>query len=72
MFSQSFAPLFGTNSRCLATRAKSLGWKPVKTTKDLLASIKPEIETLLASGKTALPDLSVFIERYSSSIPVSS
>ncbi|KAK7453288.1 hypothetical protein VKT23_011963 [Stygiomarasmius scandens] len=67
-----FALLFGTNSRCLATRAKSLGWKPVKTTKDLLASIKPEIEILLASGKTALPDLSVFIERYSSAIPVSS
>ncbi|THU82132.1 NAD-binding protein [Dendrothele bispora CBS 962.96] len=58
-----FAQFFGTNSRCLATRAKSLGWKPVKTTKELLASVKPEIEALVASGKTGLPDISAHVNK---------
>jgi nucleoside-diphosphate-sugar epimerase len=33
-----------SNSRCSADRAKRLGWKPKKTTKDLLASIKIEVK----------------------------
>ncbi|THU92346.1 NAD(P)-binding protein [Dendrothele bispora CBS 962.96] len=56
-----FAPAFGSNSRCLANRAKSIGWKPVKTTKDMLASVKPEIEVLIASGKTAMFDFSAYL-----------
>ncbi|KAF9565241.1 NAD(P)-binding protein [Agrocybe pediades] len=34
----------GTNSRCRADRAKAIGWKPRKTTKDMLASIKQEFK----------------------------
>ena len=37
----------GTNSRCRGNRSRSLGWKPVKTTKDMLASIKPEVKLIL-------------------------
>ncbi|TFK27194.1 NAD-P-binding protein [Coprinopsis marcescibilis] len=33
-----------TNARCRAERARLLGWKPKKTTKDMLASIKSEIK----------------------------
>jgi len=36
----------GTNSRCRGTRSRAIGWKPVKTKEDLLASIKPEVETM--------------------------
>lgn len=32
----------GTNSRCRADRGRAIGWKPKKTTKDMLASIKHE------------------------------
>jgi nucleoside-diphosphate-sugar epimerase len=38
----------GTNSRCRGNRSRSIGWKPVKTTKDMLASIKPEVEAVLS------------------------
>jgi len=38
---------FGTNARCRADRSRSIGWKPVKTTKDMLASIKPEVGAVL-------------------------
>ncbi|KAJ7154106.1 hypothetical protein C8R46DRAFT_1118699 [Mycena filopes] len=41
------SPYLGSNSRCKATRSLSIGWKPKKTTKDMLASIRPEIEALL-------------------------
>lgn len=34
----------GTNSRCRADRGRELGWKPKKTTKDMLASIKLEFK----------------------------
>ncbi|KAL1748421.1 hypothetical protein HDZ31DRAFT_79764 [Schizophyllum fasciatum] len=34
---------WGSNSRCRATHSKSLGWKPTKTTKDLLDSIEQEV-----------------------------
>jgi len=46
-----FAPFYGTNTRCLATRARALGWKPKKTTEDMLAGIKTEVETLLSTKK---------------------
>ncbi|KAA1475304.1 NAD(P)-binding protein [Dentipellis sp. KUC8613] len=36
------------NSRARAERGRSLGWAPKKTTADFLASIKPEVEALLA------------------------
>ncbi|RDB25572.1 Uncharacterized protein C2A9.02 [Hypsizygus marmoreus] len=38
------APYLGTNSRCRANHSRAIGWKPVKTTADMLASIKPEVE----------------------------
>ncbi|KDR76264.1 hypothetical protein GALMADRAFT_156362 [Galerina marginata CBS 339.88] len=38
---------WGSNSRCHANRSRAIGWKPVKTTQDLLASILPEIEVIL-------------------------
>ncbi|KIM87550.1 hypothetical protein PILCRDRAFT_95788 [Piloderma croceum F 1598] len=38
---------FGTNSRCRADRSRSIGWKPVKTTRDMLASIQPEVDAVL-------------------------
>lgn len=42
----------GTNARGVANRSRSIGWKPVKTTKDLLASVKPEIAAIIQkSGK---------------------
>ncbi|KAJ6523495.1 hypothetical protein DFH09DRAFT_1096607 [Mycena vulgaris] len=37
----------GSNSRCRATRALSTGWKPAKTTSDMLASIKLEVEAMI-------------------------
>ncbi|KAG6815306.1 hypothetical protein H0H87_003106, partial [Tephrocybe sp. NHM501043] len=37
----------GTNSRCRGNRSRSIGWKPKKTTADLLTSIKPEVEAAL-------------------------
>jgi hypothetical protein len=41
------SPYLGSNSRCRATRSLSIGWKPVKTTKDMLASIQPEVEAII-------------------------
>jgi len=38
---------WGTNSRARATHSRSIGWEPKYTTKDMLASIKPEIEAIL-------------------------
>ncbi|KAH9949982.1 hypothetical protein B0H21DRAFT_706690 [Amylocystis lapponica] len=43
-----FGGYLGTNSRCRGERSRSLGWKPVKGTKDMLASIKPEVAAILA------------------------
>ncbi|KAJ7315727.1 NAD(P)-binding protein [Mycena albidolilacea] len=37
----------GSNSRCRATHSLSIGWKPVKTTKDMLASTRPEVEAII-------------------------
>ncbi|KAK1225595.1 hypothetical protein PQX77_011453 [Marasmius sp. AFHP31] len=40
----------GSNTRCASTRARNqLGWKPSKTTKDLLASIREELGIMLSS-----------------------
>ncbi|KAI0768145.1 NAD-P-binding protein [Trametes elegans] len=44
----------GTNVRCRAERARAIGWKPLKTTEDMLASIKPEIEHIPSTGITSL------------------
>ncbi|KAL0566871.1 hypothetical protein V5O48_015123 [Marasmius crinis-equi] len=38
------------NSRCRATRSKSVGWNPKMTTKDFLKSIKPEVEAWVRKG----------------------
>jgi nucleoside-diphosphate-sugar epimerase len=38
----------GCNSRCKATHSRAIGWKPTKTLKDFLESIKGEVETFLA------------------------
>ncbi|KAJ7136322.1 hypothetical protein C8R43DRAFT_893956, partial [Mycena crocata] len=37
----------GSNSRCRANRSFSLDWNPVKSTPDMVASIKPEVEALI-------------------------
>jgi len=42
---------FGTNSRCRANRSKAIGWKPKKTTDDMLKSIKLEMEVILKQQK---------------------
>jgi len=34
----------GSNCRFRANRSRLLGWKPVKTTRDMLASVMPEVE----------------------------
>ncbi|KAF8884044.1 hypothetical protein BD779DRAFT_1742694 [Infundibulicybe gibba] len=40
-----FSKLFlGSNSRCKANRSRSIGWNPVT---DVLASIKPEVESII-------------------------
>ncbi|KAF8066913.1 hypothetical protein FPV67DRAFT_1215028 [Lyophyllum atratum] len=38
------SPYLGSNSRCRASRSRAIGWKPVKTTADMMASIKAEVE----------------------------
>lgn len=40
----------GSNSRCVANRSYSVGWKPKKTTMDLLASIKAEVAAYIEKG----------------------
>ncbi|KAL0954820.1 hypothetical protein HGRIS_003765 [Hohenbuehelia grisea] len=42
----------GSNSRCRGNHSRAIGWKPKKTTEDLLASIRPEVETLIKLGKS--------------------
>lgn len=37
----------GSNSRCVANKSRSIGWKPVHTSADMFASVKPEVEALL-------------------------
>ncbi|KAF8271196.1 hypothetical protein EI94DRAFT_1721100 [Lactarius quietus] len=38
----------GNNARCKAERGKALGWKPKKTTKDFLESVRAEVEVIVA------------------------
>ncbi|KAI3602732.1 NAD-binding protein [Moniliophthora roreri] len=35
---------FSSNSRCISNRARKLGWKPTKSNKDFLATIRREVE----------------------------
>jgi len=37
----------GSNSRCRSDRSRHIGWKPTKTTRDMLNSIKKEFEYVL-------------------------
>lgn len=37
----------GTNARATAERARKIGWKPTKTTADLLRSVRAETEAIL-------------------------
>ncbi|KAL0572608.1 hypothetical protein V5O48_009352 [Marasmius crinis-equi] len=39
--------MMGSNARCRANRPKAVGWKPSKTTADMLASIKPEADAAI-------------------------
>lgn len=41
---------YGSNARARADRGYALGWKPTKSAKDMLASIRPEMEAVLAEG----------------------
>jgi len=50
----------GSNSRCRANRSRSIGWKPVRTTKDMLASVQPEVEALLRANQSTASLLSYF------------
>ncbi|KAJ6571112.1 hypothetical protein B0H19DRAFT_1255111 [Mycena capillaripes] len=48
-------PYLGSNSRCRATRSLSIGWKPTKSTSDMLASIRPEMEALIKKNAGSAP-----------------
>jgi hypothetical protein len=43
-FTPESLKMFGSNARCEAKRSKLVGWKPVKSTADMLKSIQPEVE----------------------------
>lgn len=45
------ARFLGCNSRSTARRSLSTGWNPKRTTKEMLASIRDEVEAILAGGK---------------------
>lgn len=45
--------LIGANARARANRSRSIGWKPVKTTKDFLESIGPEVGVLVRTSEKA-------------------
>ncbi|OBZ72232.1 hypothetical protein A0H81_07904 [Grifola frondosa] len=45
----------GANSRCRAEHSRAIGWNPVKTTEDMLASIKPELHAILQDEKQLNP-----------------
>jgi len=44
----SFAWFAGTNSRCKSNHARSLGWKPVKTTEDFIRNLESEVTVLVS------------------------
>jgi hypothetical protein len=39
----------GTNSRARAERAKLIGWNPIHEVDSLYASLKPELEAIVAN-----------------------
>ncbi|KAH8990310.1 hypothetical protein EDB92DRAFT_1999227 [Lactarius akahatsu] len=41
----------GSNARCKAERGRALGWKPTKTTKDFIESVRPEVEVIVAQNR---------------------
>lgn len=44
----------GTNSRAVANRSRSIGWKPKKTTADFLGTIKDEVEEIIRTNHQPL------------------
>lgn len=46
-FSCQYLAYFGTHCRARADRARAIGWKPVKTTKDMVASVRPQVDAIL-------------------------
>ncbi|KAH8117907.1 hypothetical protein DFH11DRAFT_1571372 [Phellopilus nigrolimitatus] len=51
------SPYLGSNSRCVANRSRAIGWAPTRSTPDFLASIRVEVEALIAldAGKGYVP-----------------
>ena len=47
------AKLISANTRARASRSRLLGWRPVKTTRDYLESIKPEVLALVEEFEKA-------------------
>jgi len=45
-------PLIGSNAKCVANRARALGWKPTKSTSALLETVR-EVATSYVSGQIA-------------------
>ncbi|KAF4596514.1 hypothetical protein EYR38_007901 [Pleurotus pulmonarius] len=48
----------GSNSRARANHSRAIGWTPKKTTADMLASIRAEVEEVLKRAKKLSKDLS--------------
>ncbi|KAF8066914.1 NAD(P)-binding protein [Lyophyllum atratum] len=49
------SPYLGSNSRCRANRSRAIGWKPVKTTVDMLASVKAEVDAAFKRKPIRIP-----------------
>ncbi|KAL0566873.1 hypothetical protein V5O48_015125 [Marasmius crinis-equi] len=45
--------LLGSNSRCRANRSMAIGWDPKKTTKDLLESVRAEVEAWMQKRRSS-------------------
>ena len=52
-WTEKFGWLWGTNCRVRASRGIALGWKPRYKTKDLMAFIRPEVESVIAAQAQA-------------------
>jgi len=48
------AKFMGTNSRCRGQRSRSLAWKPLRTTEELIESVEPEVETWIKDNRPAV------------------
>lgn len=46
LFPPGTIAFLNSNARCRADRSKAVGWKPMKTTKDMLVSIKEEVRSI--------------------------